>query len=96
MRPEGTEYQSVTSPSGEALGSNFHVRSSERIRNYPPRYNLEFGAARYWKNDAVASIAYMIQDGYYDSNVDMYDVLSLLAEWGAEYCIDTPSMFHMR
>ena len=44
--PEVTEDQSVTSPNGETLGRNFHVRHSERIRNYPQRYNPVFGAAR--------------------------------------------------
>ena len=46
------------------------VRRSERIRNFPQRFNPGFGAAREWKNDAVASIVYMIQDRDYDSNVD--------------------------
>ena len=78
--PEGTEDQYVTSPSGEALGRNVHVRRSERIRNSSQRYNPGFGAAREWKNDAVASILYMIQDRYLNSNVDTDDILSLLAE----------------
>ena len=38
----------------------------------------------------------MIQDRYLNSNVDTDDILSLLAEWDAEYCMDTPSTFHMR
>ena len=38
----------------------------------------------------------MIQDGNLNSNVDTDDSLSLLAEWDAEYRIDTPSTFHMR
>ena len=88
--PEGTEDQYVTSLSGEALGRNVYVRRSERIRNYPQRYNPWFGAAREWKNDAVASIVYMIQDRYLDSNVDTDDILSLLAEWDAEDCMDMP------
>ena len=96
MCPEGTEDQYVTPPSGEALGRNFHVRRSECIRNSPLRYNPGFRAAREWKNDAVASIVYMIQDRGIDSNVDTDDILLLLAEWDAEYCMDTPSMFHMR
>ena len=61
VRPERTEEQSVTSPSGEALGRNFHVRRSERIIKSPQRYNLVFGAAIEWKNDDVVSIVYMIQ-----------------------------------
>ena len=38
----------------------------------------------------------MIQDRHFDSNVDTYDILSLLAEWDTEDCMDTPSTFHMR
>ena len=37
----------------------------------------------------------MIQDRYFDSNVDTDDILLLLAEWDAEDCMDTPSTFHM-
>ena len=94
--PEGTEDQYVTSPSGEDLGRNFHLRRSERIINSPQRYNPGFGAAREWKNDAVASIFYMIQDRDLNKNVDTDDILSVLAEWDAEDCMDTPSKFHMR
>ena len=94
--PEGTEDQYVTYPSGESLGRNVNVRRSERIRNYLQRYNPGFGAVIDWKNDDVAIIAYMIQDKDHNSNVDTYDILSLLVEWGAEDCMDTPSMFHMR
>ena len=72
------------------------MRRYERIRNYPQRYKTGFGAAREWKNDAVASIVYMIQDRDLNNNVDTDDILSLLAEWEAEYCMDTPSRFHMR
>ena len=93
--PDGNEKQYVTSPSGEALGKNVNVRRSERIRNSPQRYNPRFGAAREWKNDDVASIVYMIQDRDFDSNVDTDDILSLLDEWDTEYCMDTPSTFHM-
>ena len=38
----------------------------------------------------------MIQDRGIYSNIDTDDILSLLAEWDAEYFIDTPSTFHMR
>ena len=75
LRPGETEDQSVTYPSVEALGRNVHVRHSECIRNYPQRYNPRFGAAREWRNDAVASIVYMIQDGNLNSNVDTDDSL---------------------
>ena len=71
------------------------MRRSKRIRNYPQRYNPRFGADREWKNDAVASIVYMIQDRDLNLNVDTDNILSLLAEWDAEYCIYTPSTFHM-
>ena len=92
----GMKKQYVTSPSGEDLGKNVNVRRSERIRNSPQRYYPGFGAAREWKNDAVASIVYMIQDRDINSNLDMDETLSLLAEWDAEDCMDTPSTFHMR
>ena len=95
MCPEGTEDQFVTSPSGEYLGRNIHVRRSERIRNSPQLYNPGFGAAREWNNYAVASIVYMIQYGYLSSNVDADDILSLLDEWDAEDSMDTPSNFHI-
>ena len=96
VRPERTEDQYVTFPSGEALGRNVHVRRSERIRNSPQRYKPGFGAAREWKNDAVASIVYMIQDRDLNSNIDTDDILSLLAKWDAEDCMDAPSTFNMR
>ena len=32
----------------------------------------------------------------YDSNVDTYEILSLMDECYEEYVMDTPSMFHMR
>ena len=96
MCPDGNENQYVTSPSGEALGKNVNVRRSERIRNFPQRFNPGFGASREWKNDAVAIIVYMIQDRDFDSNVYTDDILSLLADWDAEDCMDTPSTFHMR
>ena len=67
---EGTEDQYVTSPRGESLVRNVHMRRSKRIRNSPQRYNPGFGAAREWKNDDVASIVYMIQYRYLNSNLD--------------------------
>ena len=42
----GTEEQYVTSPSGESLGSNIHMRRSKRIRKSPQRYDPVFGVAR--------------------------------------------------
>ena len=94
--PEGTEYQYVTSPSGEALGRNVNMRRSECIINSPQQYNPGFGVAREWKNDYVSSIVYMIQDRYLDSNVDTDYILLLLAELDAEYFMDMPSTFHMK
>ena len=41
--PEGTEEQSVTSTSGEALGSYVHVRRSELIINYSQWYTQDLG-----------------------------------------------------
>ena len=92
---ERTEDQSVTSPNGEALGRNFHVRRYKRIRNSPQKYSPGFGAVREWSNDDVASIIYMIQNRGLNSNVYMDDILLLLSEWDAEDCMDTPSTFYM-
>ena len=69
VRQGVTEDQYITSPIVEALVRNVHVRSSERIRNSPQRYNPGFGAAREWKNDYVASIVYMIKYGDTNSNL---------------------------
>ena len=60
MCPDGNENQYVTSPSGEYLGKNVNVRRSKCIRNSLQRYNPGFRAAREWKNNAVASIVYII------------------------------------
>ena len=79
--PDGNRNQYVTSPSGEALGRNVNVRRSERIRNSSQRYNPGFGAAREWNNDDVSSIVYMIQYGYFNSNIDTDEIISLLHEW---------------
>ena len=94
--PERTEDQYITSPNLEYLGRNVHVSHSKSIRKSPQRYNPVFGVAIDWNNVYVASIVYMIQYGYPNSNVDTDDILSLLAEWDAEYCMDKPSKFHMR
>ena len=96
VRLEGTEYQSITYLCGEALGRNFHVRRSERIRKSPQRYNQGFGADREWKNDAVANILFMNHDRDINSNVDTDDILSLLFKWDVEYCMNMPSKVHMR
>ena len=38
----------------------------------------------------------MIKYGDINSNVYTYDIITLLVDWGAEDCMDTPSMFHTR
>ena len=43
VRPKDTGDQFVTFPSGEALGSNFHMKRSKRIRKSQQRYNPVFG-----------------------------------------------------
>ena len=45
-RPEGTEYQPVTSTSGEALETNFRVVRSKHTIKYPQRYDPGIGDAR--------------------------------------------------
>ena len=96
VRPEGTEGQPVTSPSGEALGRNVYVRRSKCIRKSPQWYGTGFGSTRECKSDTVASIVYMIQYGNLNRNVDMDDILFLLAEWDSEDCMDASSTFHTR
>ena len=72
------------------------MRRSKRIRNSPHQYNPRLGAAREWKNDHVSSIAYIIQDGYLNRNVDTYELLSLPDDWYEEDCMDAPSTLRMR
>ena len=38
----------------------------------------------------------MIQDRDINRNVDTDDIILFRAEWDAEDCMDTPSIFHMR
>ena len=95
VRPEGTEYQTITYTSVEALRRNVHVRRSKLIRKSPQWYDPGFGAARKWKNGAVASIVYMIQYGDLNINLDKNDILSLMDELDTGDCMYTPSMFHM-
>ena len=90
VHPEGIEDQYITSTSVEALGRNVNLRRSECIIKSLQRSNPGFGAAREWKNDAVANIVYMIQYGDFNSIGDTDDIISLLAEWDAEDCMDMP------
>ena len=53
IRPEGTEYQSVTYLSGEALRRNVHVRRSKSIRKSPQQYDPVFGSVIECNNDDV-------------------------------------------
>ena len=85
---EGPEDQSVTSTSGEDLGRNLHMGRSGRIRKSLKQYDPGFWAARQWNSDAVLSILYMIQYVGFNGNVDTDDIVSLLAELYAEYCIN--------
>ena len=78
------------------MGRNVNARRSKCLKNYPQGYNPVFGATRDWKNNAVASLVYMIQDRDYDINVGTDDILSLLDEWDAEDCMDMLSTFHMK
>ena len=75
VRPEVIEDQFVTSPSGEALGKNIHMRRPKRIIKSPQWYNPVCGDTRDWNNGAVKSILYMIQDGYFNINVDTDEIL---------------------
>ena len=93
MSPERTKDQSITFPSGEALGNNFHMRRSVRIIKSPQWCNPVFGAATERNNFVVASIVYMIKDGDLYSSVDANDILLSLVEWDSEYCMDIPSTF---
>ena len=55
---------------------------------YPQRYDPVFGSARYCRSEAVASIVYIIKCGYFNINKDTDEILSLMTEWDAEYCMD--------
>ena len=43
-----------------------------------------------------AILFYMIKDRDININVDKDEIISLLDEWDAEDCMETPSTFHMR
>ena len=96
IHSKGTEEKSITSPSGESLGKNIHMRRSKHVIKYSHRYDTVLRASREWKSDYVAIIVYMIQDGIFKKNVDMDEMLSLLTEWDTEYCMDVPLTFYIR
>ena len=78
----------------EALsGRNIdHVRRSKGQQEYSTAV-ISLGCIK-WNIDDVSSKAYMTHDGDYDSNVYTDEILLLMDEWDAEYCMDTPSTFH--
>ena len=78
---EGTDKQSVTSPGGEALDRDVHMSNSKRNRKFTHRFEPSFADVREWKSDAATSLVYMIQYGYYDRNLNMYEILSLLDDF---------------
>ena len=93
---ERTEYQTVTSQSGEACGSNVYVSHFKCIRKPPQRYDPGFGSTREWKSDYIANIVCMIHYGDSDRNKDTDTILLLLSEWDTEDCMGAPSTLHMR
>ena len=78
------------------MGRNFHVRRSGRIQKSTHRYDRCFESTREWKNDDVANIVYMIQDGSFNSNTYVDEILSLMNEWYVEDYMDIQSTFHTR
>ena len=77
---EGTKGQSITYPSGEALGRDIHMRHSKCNRKPPQRFDPVFQVIREWKSDDAASLFYILQHGDCGSNIDTYNILSLLAD----------------
>ena len=73
-----------------------HVSNSKRNSKCTQRFEPSFAASREWKSDAATSLVYMIQDGYYDRNLNMYEILYLLDDWDIEGFMDTPSKLNMR
>ena len=46
---------------------------------YPQRFDPVLGSAREWNSDNVAISVYIIQSGYCDINININQILSLLA-----------------
>ena len=67
---EGTQDQYITSPSGEALGKDFHMINSECDKKITQQF-LNWDA-RKQTSAFVASLVYIKFYGGHDSNVDMY------------------------
>ena len=74
----------------------FHVKLSEIIGKSLQKFDPDFGAARQYNSDTLDSLVYMIQDGYYDSNIDTENIIDLLADQDPEDFMDTPSTLHTR
>ena len=70
-----------------------HSKSNRK----PPQWFVPiFGGISYCKSYYVASSVYIIQYGGHDRNIDMNKILSLLAKFYVERCMDDPLKFHMR
>ena len=52
------------------------------------QFDPGFGAASDWKSDFSENLFYMIQYVGHDIYADIYERLSLLADWYAQYCMD--------
>ena len=94
--PEITKDQSVTSPSGEALGKYSHVKHYESNSKLAHRFDPVLEAARELNSVYGASFVYIIQYGGKDSNVYIYNILYLLGYWNTQYCMDVTSIVNMR
>ena len=57
VNTEGNEDQYVTSPSGEALARNVHMRYYGRISKSTQWHDPGFEDIREWKSDAVVSLS---------------------------------------
>ena len=88
--PEGTQYQYISYTSGEVWGRNANLRYSECNRKHPQTFDPRFGYRIYQNSDATASLVYIIKYCIHDSNVYIYEILYLSADWDAENCTDTP------
>ena len=72
------------------------MSNSKRNRKFTHRFEPSFADVREWKSDAATSLVYIIQDGYYYRNLNMYEILSLLDYLDVEGFVDTPSTLIMR
>ena len=54
-------------------------------------FDTVVGAEREWNSDDDSNLVYMLRYEYSDNNVDTDEILCLLSDWYAEYCIDAHS-----